>query len=77
MRRLLMVVAAAIVTAGFAFGEEPTQPNEQLKGFGSVHRNVEIRGTVALEESPLANKDNKVVCPNLLEMDSRQASRDG
>jgi hypothetical protein len=58
MRGLLMLVAAAVLISGFAYGEEPQQPNENLKGFRPFIGAWRYKGP-ALEDSPWAKKGGK------------------
>ena len=60
MRCLLMFVAAAVVTNGFAWGAQPQQPNEHLKAFAPFIGMWRYEGPV-LEEGPMAEKGSKSV----------------
>ena len=57
---VMLALVIAVVAVEFACGQEPQQPNEHLKGFAPFIGTWRYEGP-ALEESPLADKDSKVV----------------
>jgi hypothetical protein len=56
-----MFVAAAVVTTGFAFGQEPQQPNEHLKGYGPFIGTWRYEGPLLEDVPGVAEKDSQFV----------------
>ena len=59
MKRFAIVtLTAAVIASGIAYGQEPQQPNEHLKGFGPFIGKWRHEGPV-LEKGPFAEKADK------------------